>query len=438
MAQKSINELNDLVTILGLDPEQSNKFYKLSHEEWKQVNKVLKPVEISLLYYIRTLDPFGTYGLQVSITDIAKEIGANRSTISRALKVLDEHGYINLKRSKTTIAVNSIPNDQRKQKTRSRHQNSEPKPNCDPKVTKSLDPIDLPPDMSVVRSHDHAVRSFDHGMRSHDHANTSEIESEQSFQNSLDQLDFIEILDRSDQEEFFDFEAIKNIIEQSLDEPILQEQLVDFDEQAEFLEAETIEEIAEIVDRQPNYEQSESLVQEEQSEIDISEDVSDYQYQERIPENQAPEPTILRSVPRPITKDQKKQANNQETTTKTGEKSQAIAVDDPDRDLKKFIVKTIESQKGRKILLPDAYTTKCLKNDREHWEALYAKSLRPKSKSKEDRFDCWRVETSLMSALQSKNYEFAIARFNDYPEFHEVLLERHPNWKELLTETMTA
>jgi hypothetical protein len=107
--------------------------------------------------------------------------------------------------------------------------------------------------------------------------------------------------------------------------------------------------------------------------------------------------------------------------------------EDPDRDLKNFIIKTIEEQKGEKLTNPESYALKCLRKDRKHWEAFYQESLKPQYKSKEKRLDLWDIETTIAAALKSKNYEFAIARFNDYPEFREEILKRHPDWsKELI------
>jgi DNA-binding MarR family transcriptional regulator len=109
----------------------------------------------------------------------------------------------------------------------------------------------------------------------------------------------------------------------------------------------------------------------------------------------------------------------------------AIA-EDPDRELKKFIIKTVEAQKNSKLSRPDEYATKCLENDREHWRSLFMQSLRPKHKPQERRMDLWSVEQTIGMALKGNNLEFAIFRFNQYPEFHDQILQKHTQWKEVL------
>ncbi|HIK29897.1 MAG TPA: MarR family transcriptional regulator [Oscillatoriales cyanobacterium M59_W2019_021] len=64
-------------------------FYQLRTEEWKRVWKELKPAEIRILYYLRTLKPF-----TLSVSAIAQELEINKSTVSRALRVLADGGWI--------------------------------------------------------------------------------------------------------------------------------------------------------------------------------------------------------------------------------------------------------------------------------------------------------------------------------------------------------
>lgn len=70
--------------------------YPLTHEEWLLAIKELRPRERDVLYYIRTLDPFGTKQIELGVRAIAKDIGCDASTVSRALKVLWDKGYIDL------------------------------------------------------------------------------------------------------------------------------------------------------------------------------------------------------------------------------------------------------------------------------------------------------------------------------------------------------
>jgi hypothetical protein len=70
--------------------------YPLTHEEWLTAVKELRPRERDVLYYIRTLDPFGSKPMELGVRAIAKDIGCDASTVSRALKVLWDKGYIDL------------------------------------------------------------------------------------------------------------------------------------------------------------------------------------------------------------------------------------------------------------------------------------------------------------------------------------------------------
>ncbi len=80
------------------------RFYPLEHEEWLEVSKELNLSELNVLYYIRTLDPYGN-GIKVSANAIALKLGINRSTASRALKSLDAKGYIDLEIVMANVSI---------------------------------------------------------------------------------------------------------------------------------------------------------------------------------------------------------------------------------------------------------------------------------------------------------------------------------------------
>lgn len=69
------------------------KFYPLQHEEWLKACQELTPAQKSVFYYIRTLDPSGENPFPEA-TEIAKALRLDRATVSRALKVLGQKGYI--------------------------------------------------------------------------------------------------------------------------------------------------------------------------------------------------------------------------------------------------------------------------------------------------------------------------------------------------------
>lgn len=80
------------------------KFYPLAKDEWVQACKELKPAERDILYYIRSSDPYNK-GIEISITEMGRELGRDKSTVSRALKALDAKGFIDLELVKVKATV---------------------------------------------------------------------------------------------------------------------------------------------------------------------------------------------------------------------------------------------------------------------------------------------------------------------------------------------
>ncbi|MCU0546819.1 MAG: hypothetical protein MUE44_32420 [Oscillatoriaceae cyanobacterium Prado104] len=88
----------------------NGKFYPLQHAEWIKAMQNLKPAEINVLYYIRTLDPMAD-GVEVSAAAIARAISTPdkkvcRQTVSRALKALDAKGYIDMEILTAKVSIN--------------------------------------------------------------------------------------------------------------------------------------------------------------------------------------------------------------------------------------------------------------------------------------------------------------------------------------------
>lgn len=77
-------------------PGTQKRHYRLTHREWCSSTKRLKPAELKVLYYLRTLDPFGDHWLDIHITPIADDLELNKSTVSRALRKLAEQKYLDL------------------------------------------------------------------------------------------------------------------------------------------------------------------------------------------------------------------------------------------------------------------------------------------------------------------------------------------------------
>jgi hypothetical protein len=85
------------------------KFYALKPEEWLQVTKELRYAEVRVLYYLRTLDPFGDRYLRVKVTDVATATGLQKGTVSKALKVLSDKGYIDLEITEALVKLQTFP-----------------------------------------------------------------------------------------------------------------------------------------------------------------------------------------------------------------------------------------------------------------------------------------------------------------------------------------
>ncbi|EKU96993.1 Mn-dependent transcriptional regulator [Leptolyngbya sp. PCC 7375] len=67
----------------------------------------LKPAEVKLLYYLRTLDPWGDNHREIGVTDLAKMLKYNKGTVSRALKKLDRTGWIDLEITTASVKLHT-------------------------------------------------------------------------------------------------------------------------------------------------------------------------------------------------------------------------------------------------------------------------------------------------------------------------------------------
>ena len=81
--------------------------YRVTKDEWLLAWDELKPAEIKVLYYLRTLDPWGDKNLEVSVTDLAKTLNCNKGTVSRALKILNRNGWIDLEITTATVKLHT-------------------------------------------------------------------------------------------------------------------------------------------------------------------------------------------------------------------------------------------------------------------------------------------------------------------------------------------
>ena len=86
------------------------KFYPLQIEEWLESMKELTFSEVKILYYLRAIDPYNK-GINITLAKIAKDLSTeeskmHRSTVSRALKILENKGFLEMELLQVYIKVN--------------------------------------------------------------------------------------------------------------------------------------------------------------------------------------------------------------------------------------------------------------------------------------------------------------------------------------------
>jgi len=88
---------------------RSNLHYRLTTEEWLTVSKDLRLAELRVLFYLRTLDPFGDRKLNLKVIDIAEATGLQKGTVSKALQVLLCKEFIDLEMIAIQVSVKKFP-----------------------------------------------------------------------------------------------------------------------------------------------------------------------------------------------------------------------------------------------------------------------------------------------------------------------------------------
>lgn len=91
----------------GGSTEPTLLHYRLTSEEWLRACQELKPSEKDVLYYLRTLDPFGEKDLDIGVREMARALGMNPSTVSRALKELDRKEWIDMEITSARVKLHS-------------------------------------------------------------------------------------------------------------------------------------------------------------------------------------------------------------------------------------------------------------------------------------------------------------------------------------------
>lgn len=96
-------------TATGRRTKGGNLYYQLTAEELLKVRKELKPAERDILLYLRCLNPFGDRTLDLGVRDLAATLDMVPSTVSRALRVLVEKGWIVLEMLTVRARILPLP-----------------------------------------------------------------------------------------------------------------------------------------------------------------------------------------------------------------------------------------------------------------------------------------------------------------------------------------
>ena len=92
-------------------PPKSARHYRLTNDEWLKAVKELKPRERDVLYYFRTLDPWGDKDLEIGVREVAADLECSPGTVSKALKVLDQKNWIDLEITAAKVKLKTDKSD---------------------------------------------------------------------------------------------------------------------------------------------------------------------------------------------------------------------------------------------------------------------------------------------------------------------------------------
>ena len=106
------------MTYVNVPPQGKieGKFYPLQIEEHMRACRKLTKAQLAIFYYFKAVDPFGGKWVDVKIVELAKQLGLSRITISRALKFLDNLGWLKLKLVSVQVQVQTELGDDDDQK----------------------------------------------------------------------------------------------------------------------------------------------------------------------------------------------------------------------------------------------------------------------------------------------------------------------------------
>lgn len=84
-----------------------DKFYPLQTEEHLRACRELTPAQRDIYYYLMTLDP-DRDGMAINSKEIAEQLGLSRHTVYKALKVLNQLGWIELEKITPGLRISII------------------------------------------------------------------------------------------------------------------------------------------------------------------------------------------------------------------------------------------------------------------------------------------------------------------------------------------
>ena len=89
----------------------SQMFFRLTHHDWVECFTKLSRAELGVLFYLRTLNPFGDRYLKINCQAIGEVLDIHRTSVSRALKKLEKENLLELEITSAQIKLKSNDSD---------------------------------------------------------------------------------------------------------------------------------------------------------------------------------------------------------------------------------------------------------------------------------------------------------------------------------------
>ena len=86
-------------------------FFRLTHHDWVECFTKLSRSELGVLFYLRTLNPFGDRRLKINCQAIGEVLDIHRTSVSRALKKLEQVNLIELEITSAQVKLKTSNRD---------------------------------------------------------------------------------------------------------------------------------------------------------------------------------------------------------------------------------------------------------------------------------------------------------------------------------------